>query len=112
MMLTARFFLPFLQVLTSSAAAAVSSSTTVSTRASNQTHACRYIPGDEGWPSKIHWEQLNDTVGGRLIATVPVAHVCHQSGPFAAYDQTTCEDLATAFQDAGPETMLVSFNVP
>ncbi|KXX75975.1 Bifunctional solanapyrone synthase [Madurella mycetomatis] len=66
---------------------------------------CRYIPGDAGWPSRRDWARLNATVGGRLIATVPVAHVCHKTGPFSAYDEGACEDLVEAFQDAGPETL-------
>ncbi|CAJ2508714.1 Uu.00g137400.m01.CDS01 [Anthostomella pinea] len=69
----------------------------------NQT--CRYIPGDAGWPSQRQWARLNSTVGGRLIATVPVAHVCHLQGQFAAYDQESCSTLGTAFQDSGPATL-------
>lgn len=38
---------------------------------------CRYIPSDDGWPTQGDWTQLNQTVGGRLIATDPQAHVCH-----------------------------------
>lgn len=70
-------------------------------------HTCRYIPGDEGWPTHSEWARLNLTVGGRLLGTVPVAHVCHQSGPFAAYNRTACEDLGRAFQDAGAATLFV-----
>ncbi|GAB1314564.1 FAD-dependent isoamyl alcohol oxidase [Madurella fahalii] len=66
---------------------------------------CRYIPGDAGWPSRRDWARLNATVGGRLIATVPLAHVCHKVGPFAAYDEGACEDLGDAIQDAGPSTL-------
>jgi hypothetical protein len=39
---------------------------------------CRYIPGDPGWPSAVAWHELNATVGGRLIATVPLAAPCHE----------------------------------
>ncbi|RYP42273.1 hypothetical protein DL767_000437 [Monosporascus sp. MG133] len=79
------------------------STTPVLSRTCNQT--CRYIPGDAGWPSQRDWARLNTTVGGRLIATVPVAHVCHRTGPFAEYDQAACEALSRAFQDAGPATI-------
>ena len=34
---------------------------------------CRTIPGDDAWPSKVDWDQLNQTVHGKLIATVPLA---------------------------------------
>lgn len=67
--------------------------------------SCRYLPGDEGWPSENDWARLNTTVGGRLLVTDPVAHVCHRQGPFAAYDQVACEGLQTAFLDAGPQTL-------
>ncbi|KAI1111784.1 FAD-binding domain-containing protein [Nemania sp. NC0429] len=39
--------------------------------------ACKPIPGDPTWPSLAEWGKLNRTVGGRLIATLPIAHVCH-----------------------------------
>lgn len=38
---------------------------------------CRNIPGDPRWPGPRAWAQLNATVGGRLIATTPIATVCH-----------------------------------
>lgn len=38
---------------------------------------CRNIPGDARWPRPKEWNRLNATVDGRLIATVPIAHVCH-----------------------------------
>lgn len=74
-------------------------------RAYNQS--CRYIPGDKGWPNRVLWEQLNDTVNGRLIATVPLGDVCHDQGQFAAYDQSACAALQTAIVSAGQETLYV-----
>lgn len=53
---------------------------------------CRYIPGDEGWPMQDDWAQLNRTVGGRLIATVPQASVCH-SEPYFKLNNTACAVL-------------------
>jgi hypothetical protein len=47
---------------------------------------CRVIPGDRGWPSEQAWDQLNKTVSGRLVATVPVASTCHDS----SYDEAAC----------------------
>lgn len=73
--------------------------------------SCRYLPGDQGWPSEESWARLNTTVGGRLLVTNPVAHVCHRQGPFAAYDQVACEHLQTAFLDAGPQTLSVLSHV-
>ncbi|KAI5865325.1 putative FAD-dependent isoamyl alcohol oxidase [Durotheca rogersii] len=54
---------------------------------------CRHIPGDAGWPSLRKWAQLNETVGGRLISTIPQAHVCHDE-PFGQYNKTACDELS------------------
>ncbi|GKT40443.1 FAD-linked oxidoreductase ZEB1 [Colletotrichum spaethianum] len=43
-------------------------------------------PGDAGWPSADAWAQLNETVGGRLVATVPLGSPCHGD----AYNATEC----------------------
>jgi len=51
--------------------------------------ACRYLPGDQGWPSLDQWAQLNASVSGRLIATVPAGHVCHD--PY--FNATLCAAL-------------------
>jgi hypothetical protein len=40
--------------------------------------SCRYIPGDNGWPSVDTWTKFNTSIGGRLIATVPLATPCHE----------------------------------
>ena len=37
---------------------------------------CRYLPGDSGWPSQATWNQLNRTVGGRLITGEPLGRTC------------------------------------
>ncbi len=50
---------------------------------------CRCIPRDDCWPSTEDWNHLNTTVGGNLIATIPLAQVCHD--PY--YDQTACDTL-------------------
>lgn len=39
--------------------------------------ACRCFPGDSCWPAPSVWDDFNNTVGGRLIATVPLASPCH-----------------------------------
>jgi hypothetical protein len=48
--------------------------------AGNRTAICKVIPSDLQWPSQDTWTQLNQTVRGRLIASVPEAAVCHSSG--------------------------------
>ncbi|KAL0938639.1 FAD binding domain-containing protein [Colletotrichum truncatum] len=51
--------------------------------------SCKYLPGDEGWPSQDTWAKLNKTVGGRLVATVPLGTPCHGE----SYDAAECARL-------------------
>jgi len=53
---------------------------------------CRCFPGDACWPEKADWDAFNTTLGGKLIATKPIASVCHED-PFAPYDAQACADL-------------------
>lgn len=53
---------------------------------------CRSLPGDPGWPTAADWDGLNRTVGGRLIATIPEASVCHTE-PYHNYNATACAAL-------------------
>lgn len=57
------------------------------------TRTCRCFPGDEFWPSSAEWDVFNQTVGGRLIQTVPVASPCHDSFPGVSFDNATCADI-------------------
>ncbi|KAI1154074.1 FAD-binding domain-containing protein [Nemania diffusa] len=50
---------------------------------------CKPIPGDRSWPATAEWDKLNSTVGGRLIATLPIAHVCHDP----SYSEEACQPL-------------------
>ncbi|KAI1817356.1 hypothetical protein GGS20DRAFT_582494 [Poronia punctata] len=59
---------------------------------------CRCIPGDSCWPSSADWSSLNKTVHGRLISTVPIAHVCH----VPHLEEDTCSSLRTNW--GRPET--------
>lgn len=59
----------------------------ISTRASAAT--CRCLPGDACWPATSSWDSLNSTVGGKLIATVPIGSVCHDP----TYDEAACTAL-------------------
>ncbi|TEY32892.1 hypothetical protein BOTCAL_0709g00010 [Botryotinia calthae] len=44
---------------------------------------CRSTPGDASWPSPADWAALNKTVGGRLLAPIPIGAPCHMSfSPF------------------------------
>ena len=50
---------------------------------------CRCFPGDICWPSQASWASLNRSVNGRLIATVPLASICHDP----TYNATLCKSL-------------------
>ncbi|KAI1178916.1 FAD-binding domain-containing protein [Nemania sp. FL0916] len=50
---------------------------------------CKPIAGDRNWPSTAEWNKLNATIGGRLLATLPLAHVCHD--PW--YSAEACQAL-------------------
>ncbi|GAP90162.1 putative FAD binding domain protein [Rosellinia necatrix] len=62
--------------------------------------ACKSIPGDRNWPSTADWDNLNATVNGRLIATLPIAHVCH--APW--YSKQACDTLRTQWGVAELQT--------
>lgn len=53
---------------------------------------CNYITGDAGWPTRSEWDQLNQTISGQLIQTVPMGSVCHYE-PFGNYNETECNEL-------------------
>lgn len=54
-----------------------------------QTPQCKPIPGDASWPEASEWDSLNSTVGGRLIANVPLPSVCHDPN----CNETACTAL-------------------
>ncbi|KAK1964568.1 FAD-binding domain-containing protein [Colletotrichum sublineola] len=64
--------------------------------------SCKNIPGDAAWPTKHAWDRLNATVDGRLIATTPIAHVCH----VPTYSHEACEDLCRRWNTANTMTSL------
>lgn len=55
----------------------------------DNSSSCKCIPGDACWPSADAWAQLNQTVDGKLIPNVPLAHVCHDPD----YDEAACTAL-------------------
>ena len=55
---------------------------------------CKTFPGDWFWPSQFEWSLFNRTVGGRLVATVPLGAPCHG----ASFDNATCENLKSQWQ--------------
>jgi len=60
---------------------------------------CKCFPGDACWPSAGDWNSLNQTVSGRLIATVPLAKACHDPN----YDPVRCQALRDGWQNPGTQ---------
>lgn len=50
---------------------------------------CKCFPGEDCWPSFAQWNDLNSTVDGHLIPTVPLATPCHGEN----YNETECKTL-------------------
>ena len=80
---------------------AVFSAVSVLAKTDNSS-TCRYIPGDDGWPSQSDWAQLNKTVGGRLIAILPQAHGYHTP----ALNETARDALRAPWKWNGPPPSL------
>ncbi|KAL5048960.1 hypothetical protein BDW71DRAFT_176885 [Aspergillus fruticulosus] len=51
--------------------------------------SCRCMPGDACWPNRAAWSRFNQSIDGRLIATVPLGTPCHGS----AYNEAVCDAL-------------------
>ena len=62
----------------------------------NNNSSCRCYPGDACWPNATEWYNLNRTLGGKLIATVPIASECHHDS-FSSYDAEACSKLQSAW---------------
>ncbi|EQL02329.1 FAD binding domain-containing protein [Ophiocordyceps sinensis CO18] len=50
---------------------------------------CKCLPQDSCWPRQDEWSRLNRTVGGRLVATVPLGSPCHDP----QYNEEACAAL-------------------
>ncbi|KAI6091641.1 FAD-binding domain-containing protein [Hypoxylon rubiginosum] len=81
------------------------------------TDYCRSIPGDPTWPTETDWNHLNATIGGKLIATSPIAAACHHSSSLggsatssSTFDQEACDALRDTW--FFPGTHLVSPSSP
>ncbi|KAL4908218.1 hypothetical protein BDW74DRAFT_147070 [Aspergillus multicolor] len=51
--------------------------------------SCRCMPGDACWPDRATWSSFNQSIDGRLVATVPLGRPCHGS----AYNAAVCDTL-------------------
>ncbi|KAF9975821.1 hypothetical protein BGZ73_000362 [Actinomortierella ambigua] len=54
---------------------------------------CKCQPTQPCWPSSSLWSAFNETVGGRLIATKPVARECHAE----YYDKAKCDAIKEVY---------------
>ncbi|KAI1107967.1 FAD-binding domain-containing protein [Jackrogersella minutella] len=86
-----------------------------STKRQSRGDECRSIPGDDSWPTPEDWDSLNDTVEGRLIATVPIAAPCHNdfsttTTTIDTYNEDQCDSLRRVW--FFPETHLPSSSSP
>lgn len=51
---------------------------------------CRCFPTDTCWPSPSTWSKFNQTLGGKLIPTIPLASPCHDTFPGVPYNAEKC----------------------
>ena len=56
---------------------------------SHPAPSCRCMPSDTCWPSPEEWANFNQSLGGKLVATTPLALPCH----IPSYNSTTCQYL-------------------
>lgn len=56
---------------------------------------CKAVPGAPEWPSADLWQQLNATVGGRLIDPSPPAAVCHADRD--EFDTKMCQTVTKSW---------------
>jgi hypothetical protein len=63
---------------------------------SSTSPICRCFPGDSCWPSLYDWRSFNSSIDGILIASVPIAAVCHEfhssDTPVLTYNSNACEE--------------------
>lgn len=73
-----------------------SAATAVAISPFHPNSSCRVLPGDTAWPNAIQCANLNKTVSGHLIASVPESSVCHNS-PFNGYNAAACAVLQSTW---------------
>ena len=77
---------------------AVSATIAVAAGSNYSNSSCKVLPGDTAWPDPTVWASFNNTVKGHLIASVPLASVCHDS-PFNNYDSAACTTLQNTWNE-------------
>lgn len=89
------------QVLLGAACLAASQMLDISSFSSSSQFvtSCRCFPGDICWPSLDIWEAFNRTLGGKLVATVPIASPCHDTFQGVEYDPVDCAHIQKNWVD-------------
>jgi FAD/FMN-containing dehydrogenase len=57
---------------------------------------CRCRPHEACWPTNEQWSSLNSTIQGNLVATRPIASVCHE----ADFDEAACKTVKERWTDS------------
>jgi len=65
-------------------------------------YGCKCYPGDDCWPTRGDWGELNKTVDGNLAVIAPPGAVCHESfkgllGTSRTYDAAKCAEVTANF---------------
>ena len=68
---------------------------------SSRDEGCRCFPGDACWPNPQDWAEFNSTLGGKLVATLPIGSSCHD-GPHGSFDAARCTHIQSSW--GFPET--------
>lgn len=56
---------------------------------------CRCFPGDTCWPALSEWTAFNQSLGDKLIATIPIASPCHNDA-FGPFDAQQCAEFQSS----------------
>jgi hypothetical protein len=74
----------------------VSSVVTALNASDGKGSVCRCFPGDPCWPSESEWITFNETINGKLIATIPIASPCHDNA-FTPFNAAQCAELQSTW---------------
>lgn len=66
--------------------------------ATDPGYNCR--PGQTCWPSPQEWSQFNESIGGHLYETIPIAAPCYNSSPY--YNEVTCKEVQAYYAESIP----------
>jgi hypothetical protein len=66
------------------------------TAAGTPSYDC--IPGKKCWPSQQEWQQLNETLGGRLHQTIPLGAPCYRNSIY--YNKEYCSSVQSTYNSS------------